>query len=264
MSAALDGIVRPASKGLDRAPLGDFSPPVETSGVSDDKLEESTEVDLAAQQNNGNKSPSVIHRLSKSIKSKFHRDSSDDHGGASDQRRNDRTILAPVLAPSRDHGVDVRLDEAEPPGDDDHDRPDFGEILKSPIQSAKSFVKTKSGGAFSEGLAKTPITHAADVELVRADDKVTNADTEESRNVAEDEMNTMMKFRQNSYVRWTLDRHVHRIRRAKRHLKPRYSAKEFKQIDAQGNMRTKWDEYGQHVRLPGSFEKPPVLSRSIY
>ena len=248
MEATAIDVPRPASKGLDRAPLGDFSPPVETSGTNDDDLEESTEKDLASEENDDSKASRVLHRLSKSIKSKFTKDSSDDHGGASDQRRADRTILAPVLAPSREHGVDVRLDEEEPPGNED-DKPGFKDVIKSPIQSAKSMARTKAGSGFSEGLAKTPITHAADVEMVRADDKVTNADTEEDRTVAEEELNTMMKLRQNSYVRWTLDRHVHRIRREKRHPKPRYSPKEFQQTDVQGNSKTQWDQFGQQVRL---------------
>lgn len=57
------------------------------------------------------------------------------------------------------------------------------------------------------------IAHGTNVKLIRAYDKVADTDKKEGHHLALEKLEGLKKERQNQYVRWTIDRHVLKVRR---------------------------------------------------
>ena len=89
--------------------------------------------------------------------------------------------------------------------------------------------------------------HGQEVDLVKAATAASQARAEEEKVQAEETLSEMLRQRQNTYVRWTLDRHVTKIRvlpRDRIKLKPR---SEFEKKDSQGKTIIDWRSYGSHL-----------------
>lgn len=89
--------------------------------------------------------------------------------------------------------------------------------------------------------------HGQEVDLVKAATAASHARTAEEKLQAEDRLAELLRQRQNTYVRWSLDRHVTKIRVLPRDtikLKPR---SDFERKDAQGNTTTDWRSYASHL-----------------
>lgn len=90
------------------------------------------------------------------------------------------------------------------------------DFAHQPVQTIKAKAERRTNREFAENLATAEVAHAYDVELVLAADHMAVAKTEEERSSAHQDMEVLKKARQDMFVRWTMDRHVLKIRRLER------------------------------------------------
>jgi hypothetical protein len=115
-------------------------------------------------------------------------------------------------------------------------------------------------------IAATEIHHGQEVDLVNAASALEEAKTEDEKRAATQTLSDLLKQRQTTYVRWSLDRHVTKIRVIPRDILARKPRAEFEKKNSQGNTIVDWRAYGAHVSMiPVSFRKAllPYLRPSI-
>ena len=152
---------------------------------------------------------------------------------------------APALAPAPSVSADNdRLFRPLP----EYKGPQAKDLLHHPIDTFQSLLHGASGAKVAEIMDNQVIAHGADVGLVRVYDKMESADNEEDRLSAREDLEGLQKARQDAYVRWTMDRHVLKVRRIPPHTIPRLQKKNFIQVNDQGDNQMQWMMYGQHVR----------------
>lgn len=155
------------------------------------------------------------------------------------------TDIAPLLAPppvTQDQDDRLFHDAPEQKG------PDFKEVLKNPISTVQSALHGASGAKFAETMDNQVIAHGAEVRLARAYDELKDAASDEQKVKAADNLEDLKKARQDSFVRWTLDRHVLTVRRVPPRTVPWPKPQDFKAKAEDGKTYTQWTDYGHHVR----------------
>ncbi|KAL8636427.1 MAG: hypothetical protein Q9228_006177, partial [Teloschistes exilis] len=156
----------------------------------------------------------------------------------------DYTASAPVLAPPpviQDEDDRLFHDAPEQKG------PDFKEVLKNPIATVQSALHGASGAKFAETMDNQVIAHGAEVRLARAYDELKDAASDEQKVKAADNLEDLKKARQDSYVRWTMDRHVLTVRRVPPRTVPWPKSKDFKAKAEDGKTYRQWTDYGHHL-----------------
>ncbi|KFZ17840.1 hypothetical protein V501_01530 [Pseudogymnoascus sp. VKM F-4519 (FW-2642)] len=84
--------------------------------------------------------------------------------------------------------------------------------LQNPVDTVKSVVAGQGGHQAASNLLAKEVSHRQEVELVKAHDEVLTASSEAVKLLAVKELGALMKARQDQYVRWTMDRHVTKVR----------------------------------------------------
>ncbi|KAL9009748.1 MAG: hypothetical protein Q9173_005247, partial [Seirophora scorigena] len=107
--------------------------------------------------------------------------------------------------------------------------PDFKEVIKHPISSVQSALHGASGAKFSEALDNPVIAHGAEVRIVRAYDEVKSAESEDAKESALVNLESLKKERQDAYARWTFDRHI------------------LKANEKKGKAEMRWLDYGHNL-----------------
>ena len=85
------------------------------------------------------------------------------------------------------------------------------------------------------------------VGLVRAQDTLDNAQSEDQKLQAYDDLETLKKARQDLFVRWTMDRHVSKLKRLEGGTTHKESGRKFKELG--------WKVYSQEVPWSTSLPK---------
>ena len=136
------------------------------------------------------------------------------------------------------------------------------EILHDPIQVIQSQVQGQGGKKLASTLNETPAIHGADVQLVRAYDKIKETSDEEGKADALEEFDELKDNRQDSFVRWTMDNHVHVVKRVQKKTLHLPKRKDFVHSNEDSHIRFPWTEYAGHVRYLVLL-KPPSTSYPI-
>jgi hypothetical protein len=226
----------PVSQGIERAPLH-----AEPTLKSDDPQKSDTSPHIIQP------SPtSSIRRISKSLRAKIHRKSHTQPDVSTDQRILDKTVLAPTLAPNPSVTTKEDRFDGEPPKKPS--LPPVKEFIHSPIQTFKAVAHVSGGGAVVESIATKDVSHEAGVKLVRANEDLAEAKTEDEKHQALEKLALLKSIRQDSYVRWTLDRHITKISRQQPHQLIRKGKHDFVRQHENGKREMEWKCYGQHVR----------------
>lgn len=160
-------------------------------------------------------------------------------GKASD----DFDLTTTAIAGGRD-ASDARY-VTDPP---EPDHATFKDFVQNPIDTVKAKVSEHSNQQFAGQISAKEVPHGDEVDLLRASEAVENARTDTQRLLAIQDLSKLMKERQATYVRWTLDRHVTKVRllpRVENRLRPR---SEFEKYNPQEGVVIDWKAYGQHVR----------------
>lgn len=154
------------------------------------------------------------------------------------------TATVPLLAPPPvTQDQEDRLFHDAP----EQKRPDIKEVFKNPISTVQSVLHGASGAKFAETMDNQVISHGAEVRLVRAYDELKDAPSKERKVKAADNLEDLKKARQDSFVRWTLDRHVLMVRRAPPRTIPWPKPQDFRVKADDGKIHTQWTDYGHHV-----------------
>ena len=123
------------------------------------------------------------------------------------------------------------------------------DFTHQPVQTIQAKVERTTNRELAGNIATAEVSHAHDVELVLAGDHMTSAKTEEERSSAHQELEVLKKARQDMFVRWTMDRHVLKIRQFEQKSIPYRARAEFTAKDQSGHGKTNWKAYGNYVRL---------------
>ena len=118
------------------------------------------------------------------------------------------TLAASPNAPSSE----ARLNEHAPPllGPQG-----FRKFVRHPVDTVKAKTERKTNQTIAGNLLSSEVTHAQDVELIRAQDTFTNAETDEAKLQASDDLESLKKAHQDLFIRWTMDRHVLKLKQLK-------------------------------------------------
>jgi hypothetical protein len=120
-------------------------------------------------------------------------------------------------------------------------------LMHHPIDTVKEKVSNQGNQEVAGNIAAKEIPHGQEVDLVNASTAVDRARTESEKLLAIRNLSELLKQRQSTYVRWSLDRHVSKVRVLPRDtvvLKPR---SDFERTNAQEGTVIDWRAYGSHV-----------------
>ena len=244
--------VEHAASGLDRAPFNDYNDAdrqviaprqehASNSSSSDSDGDDNGNVNEEA--GTSPKSFANVRRVSAKVRSKVktrtHKILHTSH-----EQHVPQIPTAPALAPAPTHdGDDDRLFHPPP----EHKGPEVKDLLHNPVDTVSSILHGASGAKMAAVMDNQVIAHGADVNLVRTYDKVADAENKEEEQSALGELEELKKTRQDQFVRWTMDRHVLKVRRIPPLCLQRPQQEDFKMGDQEGG-KVDWALYSQHVR----------------
>ena len=183
-----------------------------------------------------------VRRVSAKVRSKF-KDQTHKLLHTSNRQHTPHSSTAPALAPGPTHnGDDDRLFHSVP----EHRGPQVKDLLDQPVKTISSLLHGASGAKAAEILDNQTIAHGANVRLVRAYDKAVDAGDVEEQQSALGELDDLKRARQDQYVRWTMDRHVLKVRRIPPLNMKRPQKTDFMR-DQKNEGQVDWAVYSQHV-----------------
>lgn len=127
------------------------------------------------------------------------------------------------------------------------------DFCHQPVETIKAKAGRRSNRDLAANLVTQEVTHAHNVELVHAQDHLASAKTEKERLSACSDLEALKKARQDMFVRWTMDRHVSKIRKLERKPIPHQAMGEFIIKDEPGKDKMNWRGYGHHVRISSRY-----------
>ena len=161
----------------------------------------------------------------------------------------------PDSAPSTSPALPTLAPPSSSEADDDrmfHDAPEqkgpsFKEVLHNPVSTVQSALHGASGAKFAETMDNQVIAHGAEVRLVHAYDEVLAAGNEKDKADTMNNLEDLKKTRQDQFVRWTLDRHVLKVRRVPPRTTSLPRRHDFKVKDDHGLAKMQWMDFSHHV-----------------
>jgi hypothetical protein len=156
-----------------------------------------------------------------------------------DLGQQDSLLANPVTEKS-----DSRLKEKMPVPD----KATMKDFVHNPVDMVKSKISGQGNYEVAANIASKEISHGQEVDLLKAHDDVQHAETQEKKERATETFDELLKERQNMYVRWTLDRHITKVRILPRDRFVLKNKVDFQTKDANGSLVTDWRAYGKHVR----------------
>ncbi len=226
--------------GLDRAPLDTYEIP------NDHNQQHGQAGSYASSPTADTHGSTKIRRMSRRLRAKLSGKTRENPDAHNDQRFFDTETLAPALAPSPKSSNRNDRFSGDPP-----DRPNLlpvKDLMTHPIDTVKSLGHLKGGDDFAENVANTEISHGASVDLVLAHERIKASTSDQERSMATQGFELLKKERQDSLVRWTMDRHVRKVKNAQAQRPRRADKQEFVR-DIEGKEKMQWLEYSHHVCL---------------
>jgi hypothetical protein len=123
------------------------------------------------------------------------------------------------------------------------------ELVHNPVDTVKSKVSGQGNHELAANIAAKEIPHGQEVDLLKAQTAVERARTEQERLLAIRDVSKLIKERQSTFVRWTLDRHVTKVRVLPRDSVVKKPREAFERKNAQGDTLIDWKAYGQHASI---------------
>lgn len=154
----------------------------------------------------------------------------------------DLNTQSPVLANTEEPSDSRLVNQLPVP-----DKPTVKDFMHHPVDTVKDKVSNQGNQQVAANIAAKEISHGNEVDLINAHDAVTRAKTDHEHLLATKDVSKLMKERQSTYARWSLDRHVTKIRLLPRENMVKKSQVDFQKRDPQGNFVTDWNAYASHV-----------------
>jgi len=157
----------------------------------------------------------------------------------------DETVAtAPVLADTEDNISEARLGN-EPPEPEKHSAKEF---LHHPASTIQAKFAGQGGEQIASNLVAKEISHGTEVALIQAQDEVLKPGTESEGEVRRLQVEALIRERQNMFVRWTMDRHVNKVRILPVGAVPRRSKDDCKVVAGDGVESMNWEGWARHVQ----------------
>ncbi len=121
------------------------------------------------------------------------------------------------------------------------------DFVHAPVDTVMSKMSNQGNAVIAQNIAAPEIPHGQEVDLVNAATAVEEATTEKEKEEAREDESRLMKERQSTYVRWTLDRHITKIRLLPRMTLTKKPRSKFEIKNAKGEAVVQWRDYGSHV-----------------
>ncbi|CBX97692.1 predicted protein [Plenodomus lingam JN3] len=247
--------------GLDRSNItadGQIELPDTTTRKSDDEVARDV-ARLQREPESGVSTHSTVekikekkHRAGVKIREKLHMSK------ASDDL--EPTPSAPILANNPDEPSHSRLDDADAKGESHNLR----DLTHDPVDTIKSKVSRQGESEVAANIAAKEVPHGQDVDLVNAASELDHASSEKEKMLATQNITELLKLRQSTFVRWTLDRHVTKVRKLPRDTIQRKPRAAFERKNEQGGVDVDWKAYGYHMyggQYIGYGSDPPAPSK---
>ncbi|KAJ4358201.1 uncharacterized protein N0V89_002780 [Didymosphaeria variabile] len=129
------------------------------------------------------------------------------------------------------------------------DKPTMKDFLHNPLDTVRSKISEQTDQQVAGQITAKEVPHGDEVDLIHASEAVERAQDDAQRLLAIKDLSKLLKERQATYARWTLDRHVTKIRRLPRDeikLRPR---SDFEKQDPRKGLITDWRAYGQNLLI---------------
>jgi len=150
-----------------------------------------------------------------------------------------------ILANSTEEKSDSRLGQSPPTPD----KTTFKDVIHNPVETVKSKVSGEGNHQVAANIAAKEVPHGKDVDLIKAKDAVKLAKTDAEKALAAKTVEELTIERQNMFVRWTLDRHVTKVRILPRDTFVRKPRAAFERRNVQGDIEMDWNAYAHHVSI---------------
>ncbi|KAL1612738.1 hypothetical protein SLS60_000967 [Paraconiothyrium brasiliense] len=127
------------------------------------------------------------------------------------------------------------------------EKPTMKDFLHNPLDTVMSKISEQTDQQVAAQITAKEIPHGDEVDLIHASEAVERARDDTQRLLATKDLSRLLKERQATYARWTLDRHITKIRRLPRDeikLRPR---SDFEKHDPRKGLVTDWRAYGQNL-----------------
>jgi hypothetical protein len=122
------------------------------------------------------------------------------------------------------------------------------DLMHNPIDTVKSKVSNQGNQEIAANIAAKEIPHGQEVDLVNASTVLDKATTDEEKASATKNLSELLKQRQSTYVRWSLDRHVTKVRVIPKDIAKLKPRSDFESKDPQEGTVIDWRGYASHVR----------------
>jgi len=135
----------------------------------------------------------------------------DGHTNSADHQglRVDNDEPAPLLAPQPPSNTkEMRLNHAI---EDKLNMPSIKKLVREPVMTVKKLVSDQGGIEFAENIGQSAVSHGASVNILRQEQKVEDASTEDEALAEMETLVQLKQLRQDEFVRWSVDRHVRKI-----------------------------------------------------
>jgi hypothetical protein len=172
----------------------------------------------------------------------------------------DLSSNSPVLANTTEEQSESRLVHKLPV----LEKATLKDFVHNPVDTVKSKVSGQGNEQIAANIAAKEIPHGEEVDLINAHDAIGKAKTEHEKLLAIDDVKRLMKERQSTYARWSLDRHVSKIRVLPRETMVKKPQAAFQKKDRQGQVVTNWHAYGSHVSNITDLDEQILANISSY
>ena len=245
--------VEHTSGGLDRASFNIYDNPErhiviplqkQASGSDSSDIDSDGSVEAKGEPNASSKKFANVRHVSAKVRSTVKAKTHKILHAAHDQHP-PQAPPPPTMAPAAIHdGDDDRLLNPTP----EDKGPQMKDLLRNPVDTVSSVLHGASGAKMADVVDNQVIAHGANVNLIHAYDKVADADNKEGQYSALGDLEDLKKERQDQYVRWTMDRHVLKVRRIPPLDLQRPQKNDFRIGHEKEGSQVNWAMYGQHVR----------------
>lgn len=224
--------------GLDRAKINEFAqiqfPETKVTQSEDGDTHSEHDDSHAASRNVVDSIKAKKHRAGLKIRKTLH------IGRASD----DFELTTSALAGVNPEKSNSRYATEAP----EPDKATLKDFIHNPLDTVRAKISEQTDQQVAGQITAKEVPHENEVDLIHASEAVENARDDAKRLLAIKDLSKLLKERQATYARWTLDRHITKIRRLPRDemkLRPR---SDFEKYNPQEGLIIDWRSYGQHVR----------------
>ena len=138
------------------------------------------------------------------------------------------------------------------------------DMVHNPVETVKSKISSQGNHEVAANIAAKEIPHSEEVDMVNAYTAMNSAETETEKLLAIEHLSELMRQRQSTFVRWTLDRHVTKVRTMLQDHVVKPLRADYEKDDAEQGIMINWKGYIEQVCSGISRYKALLTYRSYH